>query len=61
MDKDVKHGAVVMALKRLKPDVNYQINERIKKNVDPFKGGPHVVNVKWKREDSELAWARFIS
>lgn len=34
MDKDVKHGAVVMALKRLKPDVNYQINERIKKVVD---------------------------
>ena len=34
MDKEVKHGAVVMALKRLKPDVNYQINERIKKVVD---------------------------
>ena len=34
MDKTVKHGAIVMALKRLKPDVNYQINERIKKVVD---------------------------
>ncbi len=34
MDKEVKHGAIVMALKRLKPDVNFQINERIKKVVD---------------------------
>ncbi|MCK5847524.1 MAG: aspartate kinase [Bacteroidales bacterium] len=34
MDKEVKHGAIVMSLKRLKPDVNYQINERIKKVVD---------------------------
>lgn len=34
MEKEVKHGAIVMALKRLKPDVNYQINERIKQVVD---------------------------
>ena len=34
MEKEVKHGAIVMALKRLKPAVNYQINERIKLVVD---------------------------
>jgi len=34
MNKPIKHGAIVMALKRLKPDVNYQINERIKQVVD---------------------------
>lgn len=34
MEKEVKHGAIVMALKRLKPDVSYQINDRIKQVVD---------------------------
>jgi len=31
LDKDVKHGAIVMALKRLKPTINFQINLRVKK------------------------------
>jgi aspartokinase len=31
LDKDVKHGAIVMALKRLKPTINFQINHRVKK------------------------------
>jgi len=34
LDKDVKHGAIVMALKRLKPTINFQINLRIKKVVE---------------------------
>jgi len=34
LEKDVKHGAIVMALKRLKPTVNFQINLRIKKVVE---------------------------
>ncbi len=31
LNKDVKHGAIVMALKRLKPTINFQINHRVKK------------------------------
>lgn len=31
LHKDVKHGAIVMALKRLKPTINFQINHRVKK------------------------------
>ena len=31
LNKDVKHGAIVMALKRLKPTINFQINLRVKK------------------------------
>ena len=31
LNKDVKHGAIVMALKRLKPTVNFQLNHRVKK------------------------------
>lgn len=31
LQKDVKHGAIVMALKRLKPTINFQINRRVKK------------------------------
>jgi len=34
LDKDVKHGAIVMSLKRLKPTINFQINLRIKKVVE---------------------------
>jgi aspartokinase len=34
LEKDVKHGAIVMALKRLKPTINFQINLRIKKVVE---------------------------
>jgi aspartokinase len=34
IDKDVKHGAIVMSLKRLKPNINFQINLRIKKVVE---------------------------
>ncbi len=34
LEKDVKHGAIVMALKRLKPNINFQINVRIKKVVE---------------------------
>lgn len=34
LEKDVKHGAIVMALKRLKPNINFQINLRIKKVVE---------------------------
>ena len=31
LNKDVKQGAIVMALKRLKPTINFQINLRVKK------------------------------
>jgi len=31
LNKDVKQGAIVMALKRLKPTINFQINIRVKK------------------------------
>lgn len=31
LNKDVKQGAIVMALKRLKPTINFQINHRVKK------------------------------
>lgn len=34
LEKDVKHGAIVMALKRLKPTINFQINLRIRKVVE---------------------------
>jgi aspartokinase len=34
LDKGVKHGAIVMSLKRLKPSINVQINLRIKRVVE---------------------------
>lgn len=34
MNKQVKQGAIVMALKRLKPNVNFQINLRVKKVIN---------------------------
>ncbi len=34
LNKDVKHGAIVMALKRLKPTINFQINLRVKKVIN---------------------------
>lgn len=34
LEKEVKHGAIVMALKRLKPNINFQINLRIRKVVE---------------------------
>ncbi|MBN2747681.1 MAG: aspartate kinase [Bacteroidales bacterium] len=34
LNKDVKHGAIVMALKRLKPTINFQINHRVKKVIN---------------------------
>jgi aspartokinase len=34
LERTIKHGAIVMALKRLKPAINFQINLRIKKVVE---------------------------
>lgn len=34
LNKDIKQGAIVMALKRLKPTINFQINLRVKKVIN---------------------------